>query len=198
MDQRMKKSQLSSLLIFLAAGIVYAGEYFNLPRLKLVVVLGLGVFACINGVRILMQGEAFEGRIKVSNSNDIPRYADLSEMLIGAIQVIIGLMIIGLSLLEIFKPGGAGAFVDRLVSSTVGLASVIALAGIFMAVFGVIRILSGRATSPGTGSKLNEMGIKAGGAITALVGFSLLLLAIWLALSPSSLKDVFGRLLNFF
>jgi len=198
MDQRMKKSRLGSLLIFLAAGIVYAGEYFNLPRLKLVVVLGLGVFASINGVRILMQRETFAGWFKVSNPNDNQRYADISARLIGAIQMIIGLMIVSLTLLEIFKPGGSGAFVDRLVSSTVGLASVIALAGIFIAVFGVIRILSSSAASPGNQSRLTELSTKAGGAITAFVGFGLIFLAIWVALSPSSLKEVFGRLLNLF
>lgn len=145
-----------------------------------------------------MQDETFESRIRMNNSNDNQWYAGLSAMLIGAAQMVIGLMIVGLTLLEIFKPGGASAFVDRLVSSTAGLASVIALVGIFMAVFGVIRILSGSATSSGTHRKLIDLGIKTGGAITAMVGFGLILLAIWLALSPGSLKDVFGRLLNFF
>lgn len=182
----MRYRRLSSLLIFLSAGLLYAGEYFNLPRLKLVVVLGFGLFACIRGLSMLIPREILDRLPWLKLPNDYPQDESLSAKLMGGIWVVFGLMIIGLDLLEIFKPGGAEAFLDRLVSSTFGLASLVGLAGIFMVVFGVIRILSASTAAPGDQNNWVELKAKAGGGILALIGLILILGSIWLALSPSS------------
>lgn len=192
----MKLRRLSSLLIFITAGLVYAAEYFNLNWIKLTVIIGLGLLAGINGVRLVMQGEAFQGRIRPGNPASTQKYADISARLFGAILVTSSLMIVGLCLLELFIPGGASAFLDRLVGSTFGLASIIALAGILLAAFGVIRILSGSVINPAAHSRLIEFKMIAGGVITALAGLGLLLLAIGSAFSPSLLQKVFGWILS--
>jgi hypothetical protein len=194
----MKFNRLGSLLLFLTVGIVFAADYFNLPRLNLMVVIGLGLFASISGIRIVLNGETTTGRTNISNPNYIERYSGLSARLFGAILVVSGLMIIGLGTLELFRPGGAGAFIDRLVSSSFGLASVVGLAGLMTAAFGVIRILSGSATSPGTHGKLVEFSIKAGGVVTALVGLGLLFLAVWAAIAPGWLQDVARQIVSYF
>ena len=179
--------RLYSLLIFLSAGILYAGEYFNLPRLKLIVVLGFGVITCISGLRMLIPRETFEGPTWLKYPNNFQQYEGLSAKLMGGILLVCGLMIVGLDVLEIFKPGGAEAFLNRMVSSQSGLASVIGLAGIFTIVFGVIRILSASTASPSGGNKWIELKAKLGGAILALVGLSLILVSIWMAVSPGSI-----------
>jgi len=186
MEKRVRSRRLGSLLIFLSAGILYAAEYFNLPRLNLVVVLGFGLFACINGLKMLRQEETFESRTGLYDLNKFQQYEGLSANLMGGILVVFGLMIVGLDLLEIFKPGGAGAFLNRLASSPSGLASVIGLAGIFMIVFGVIRILSANASSTRGQNKWMEFKAKAGGAVLVLIGLILILGSIWMALSPGS------------
>jgi len=186
MEKRVRSRRLGSLLIFLSAGILYAAEYFNLPRLNLVVVLGFGLFACINGLKMLRQEETFESRTGLYDLNKFQQYEGLSANLMGGILVVFGLMIVGLDLLEIFKPGGARAFLNRLASSPSGLASVIGLAGIFMIVFGVIRILSANASSTRGQNKWMEFKAKAGGAVLVLIGLILILGSIWMALSPGS------------
>lgn len=194
----MKLGRLGSLLIFLTVVIVLAADYFNLPGLNLIVAIGFGLAACIGGGRLVLQGEAYDGRIRINNPNYLQRYSDLSARLIGAILVISGVMIIGLGTLEVARPGGAGAFLERLASSTFGLASLVGLAGLMMAAFGVIRILSGSVTSPNTRGKLVAFSIKAGGVITTLIGLSLLFLAIWAAFAPGFLQDVARQIASYF
>lgn len=186
MEKRMRYRRLNSLLIFLAVGLLYAGEYFNLPRLKLVVVLGFGLFACISGLRILMQDGAFEGQPWFDGENKFQQYEGVSAKLLGGILVVFGLMVIGLDLLEIFRPGGAETFLNRMASSPAGLASMLGLAGIFVIVFGVIRILSANTASFGGQNRWIELKVKAGGVVLVLIGFLLILGSIWMALSLGS------------
>ena len=186
MKKLLQSRRLSSLLIFLSAGILYAGEYFNLPRLKLVVLLGFGLFACLRGIRFLLPNDTSSEQTWLNKSNDNLQYDGLAAKLMGGILLVFGLMIVGLVLLEIFKPGEADAFLERLVNSSSGLASLIGLAGIFMIVFGVIRILSANAASSNGQNQWIEFKTKAGGVILALVGLILILGSIWSALSSGS------------
>jgi hypothetical protein len=196
MEPPITYRRLVSLLILLAVGLLYAGEYFNLPRIKLLVVLGFGLFTCFRGIRFLLPNDALIGQAWLNKSNDDLQYDGLAAKLMGGILVVCGLWIVGLDLLEIFSPGSAGAFLNRLSSSPAGLASLVGLAGIFMIVFGVIRIISASKPSHDSQTRWIELKAKASGTILALVGLILIFGSIWSAFSPGWLQTALERILN--
>jgi hypothetical protein len=182
MEPPITYRRLVSLLILLAVGLLYAGEYFNLPRIKLLVVLGFGLFTCFRGIRFLLPNDALIGQAWLNKSNDDLQYDGLAAKLMGGILVVCGLWIVGLDLL--------------VSSSPAGLASVVGLAGIFMIVFGVIRILSASKPSHDSQTRWIELKAKAGGTILALVGLILIFGSIWSAFSPGWLQTALERILN--
>lgn len=180
-------------LFLIAGGLVVAGSYFNFTWLTNAGIIVFGLLAILRGAQFLSRGEAIEGRTHISNPNYIQRYTGLSAYLIGAALILIGLLVIGGGVLGFTTPGGMTAVLSKLVESDWGIGLILGLAGIFAIVFGLVRTLSGSATTPGTYYKVVEASIRLRGVLTMLVGVMLILLSMGFIFTPDLLRDLFAR-----
>ena len=194
MDKRLL-SNIGFIVILLLGGLVYAAEHFGFSWGTSVVLIGF--LALFGGVSSLISGEAVQGRrIAVSDPRAIKRFRGLSGRLLGLILVIAGLIIIALSLVNLFYPGGASTFLGEWTNSALVGALILGFAGLIVIAFGSIRFLSGSGTAPGYHTRLAELSIRFGGAISILVGLAMVLIAILWAFAPEALKGLFESLVS--
>jgi len=179
-------------LFLVAGGLVVAGSYLNLPWLTNAGIIVFGLIAIFRGAQFIAKGEAIEGRTNISNPNYIQRYTGLSAYLIGGMLILIGLLVIGGGILGFTTPGGVTAALGNLIKTDMGIAFLLGLAGLFSFTFGLVRALSGSATTPGTHNRLVEGSIRFGGVVMLLVGLLLLAAAAGFLLVPGTLRGLFS------
>lgn len=183
-------------LFLIAGGLAVAGNYFNLPWLTDTGIIVFGLIAIFRGAQFIAKGEAIEGRTNISNPNYIQRYTGVSAYIIGGILILIGLLVIGGGLLGFTTPGGVTVALGNLIRTDFGIALLLSLAGLFTFTFGLVRTLSGSATTPGTHNQLVEAGIRFGGVVMILVGLLLLAAAAGFLLIPDMLRGLFAGVLS--
>lgn len=182
------------LLILLMGGLVAAADYYDLPWLFSLLLVALGLAACLGAIRILMRGEAFEGRSRLGNPRFVRRYAGLSAKLIAFVLLLAGPIIVVLGLMEVSSPGRASGFLSGLSDSPYGWATILGLAGLMVTAMGITRILSGSALPRGTYARHVELSLRVGGAYTALTGLAMLALAAAALFAPDLLNQLLEQL----
>jgi len=179
-----------SIILILLAVLFLMGDNLGLPWISQIILTAVGLAAIIGGIRISIQGEAYEGMFSLSNFTSGQQYSNLSAWLIGLSLGLGGLLILALSLIDLFSPGGASTFISDLLDSSFGLGIVFGISGLMIAVYGVIRLLSGIPTRGGTHNLLGEFGAKAGGLISTVIGLIFLGLSFGWFLSPGFLRSL--------
>lgn len=188
--------KLGLALFLLAGGLALAADQFGLPHLFRVALIAFGLVACITGLRIIRRGVAIEGKTRVRDPRYIQRYTGVSATLIGAVLLLAGPIIVGLSVMDLRGGGGAESFLSGLAETSYGLALLLGIAGLVGIALGVVRLLSGSATAPGTHARPIELSIKLGGDITALVGVLLLALAAAYFFAPNLPQELAQHLVH--
>lgn len=190
-------ARIGFTLFLVAGGLVVAGDYFSLPGLTNAGIIVFGLIAILRGAQFLVKGEAIEGREKVSNPNYVQRYKGFTAYLIGAALVLIGLLVLGGGVLGFTTPGGVTAVLSNIIETDRGIALLLGLAGFFVVVFGLVRTISGSATTPGTHNRVVESSIRAGGLLAMLVGLGLLALSLGYFFAPDLLRGWFTQATDF-
>ncbi|UCH59025.1 MAG: hypothetical protein JSV61_12515 [Anaerolineales bacterium] len=186
-----------STLLILLAGFILAGDYLGLPWISLIFLIALSLAAIIGSIRIFNQGEIGEGIFSLSSLRFGQRYRSLSAWVYGLLLGLSGLLILALSLIELFNPGGASIFISDLLDSSFGLGILFGVSGLLLTAFGVLRFLSGSPNTSGLRGALAGYGIKAGGVFTTIIGILFLVLAIGSLLSPGFLQELLELALRF-
>lgn len=186
-------SKIGSWLLLLVAGLVAAADYFNFPRINQLLIVLVGVVACIVGVRMILTRQAVAGQTRILDPGYIERYAGLSAWLMGVVVTLAGFVILGLGVLDLLQPGRADTFLSGLTGSPTGLGLALGFSGVIVTAFGVIRILAGSGRSPGAFGSLVEFGYKAGGVLSVLAGVLMLAVAAGLILAPGLVKELFQQ-----
>ncbi len=185
-----------SILLILAAVLILTGEELGIPWIPQVVLVAVGIIAIIGAIRIINQGEAYEGIFGMSNLRYIQRYPGLMAWLVGLLLGLGGLLVLALSLVDLFSPGGASTFLGDLIDSSFGQAILLGIAGLMVTTYGMIRLLSGRTTTTGSQNLLEEFSNKSNGVILTMIGLILLGFSFGLLLSPGFLKALYEQALR--
>lgn len=181
----MKALERNGLLLLLsAAGLVVAADSLDLPWLTSMALIGVGLMACLGGTRVITRGEVFEGRSRWGDPRFVGRHTGISARLIGAVLLIGGPLVAALGAMEFSGPGRASGFLAGLLETPYGWAIILGVPGLMVTAMGIARSLSGSAMPRGTRNRHVELGIKVGGAISALAGLAMLFLAAGLVLVP--------------
>lgn len=186
--------RITLLLLLSVGGLVLAADYYDLPWLSSMAIIAFGLIACLGGVRILVRGEAFEGKTAI-NPRYVRRYTGVSARLIAVVLFLAGPVVMVLGFMDLSSPGRASSFLTELGDSPQGWAIILGLAGLMVTAMGIVRVLSGSGTSPGVYYRYVEFSIKVGGAFSILIGLAMLSLAAVGFLAPDLLKELFEEAL---
>ena len=175
----MKNPDRVGFTIFLiAGGFAVVGDYFAIPWLTNAAFIVFGLIVCAAGAQMIFRGEGTEARTRVRNIRYLQQFSGISAYLMGGVILLTGLLIVVVSVVGIFTPGGTDQVLTRFAESDPGIASILSLAGSIIIVFGLMRVLSQNRASTGTYSKFVEFSSLASGIISILVGIGLVLLAL--------------------
>jgi len=169
--------KLAVPVIFIAGGMAYLAEKFELPFLIPLAIAVFGAFALLFGADTFIQG-----RIQLFDRYYSRReyYSGLSARLLGVIIFLFGTGILLYSASEWFQPGKANQFLTSLVESNRGWGILLIVFGFFTPLFGIIRLISGSAHSPEQRSLWVDLGFRVQGLIGTVFGALLLAVGIWL------------------
>lgn len=179
-------------LLLVTGALAVGGDYLGLhwPWLYRVALLGVGFLGCLGGIRSIRKGEVFGSAY---GNFYRERHTGLSARLIGVVLILGGAIVIALSLVDLFSPGGASAFLSTLAGSPRGLGVVLGLAGLLVAAFGIVRVLSGSGKATGSFARHVELSFKVGGVFSLLAGLAMLAIAAGLLLAPGPTADLLQR-----
>lgn len=185
--------KLGFYIILLSGGLVYASEYFQLPRLASTAMMLFGLWVAACGVEI-----AFKGEVRLINreSRRYEFFSGIPASLWAAIFIGAGALILLFGFLDLARPGGTDSFLDRLTNSPAGWGTVLGVVGLFVTASGAIRLLAGSASAYEKVGRLEEVGFRIGGAWRVLTGIVALSLATGLIFAPNVLKAMFDGLVD--
>lgn len=169
--------KLAVPLIFIAGGMVYLAEKFELPFLTIQAIAIFGAFALLLGADTIIQGrlQLFD-RLYTRKEN----YLGLSARLLGVIIFLFGVGILLYTISEWTQPGKANEFLKALVETDHGWGVLLVTFGFFTLLFGIVRLISGSAHSPEQRSQLVDLGFRFLGLMGTFVGIVLLTAGLWL------------------
>ena len=181
-------NKLGIYTILVSGALVWASEYFGLPRLGSMALILFGLWVAANGVGVALKGQAELVNLEQS------RFEFLSGVPAGlwsAIFITVGLGLIVFGGMDLFSPGGAERFLSQALNSPSGTGVLVGVIGLMVAANGVISLLSGSAAAPGKVGRLEEFEFRASAVWHLLVGTLMVSLALALILVPGWLKAVF-------
>lgn len=197
----MKKlwTWLPVMTFFLAAGLVYVGQQFDVARLTAAGFLCLGFTAMLAGIELIRTRKAFflpGGRNAAGQRAE--RYSGLSAQLWGVFFLLLG---VGASLAAaaaFFNPERAQTLVDQLLETPAGWGVLLAIFGVFLGLYGTIRLLAGSAAVGRTWqSRLADLGYRGLGGVLLLAGLGLVALGLLLIVAPDLLGAWAAQLFPF-
>lgn len=182
-------------MLLLAAALVAGADYFKLPWLTSLVLVGVGLVAVLGGIRVFRRGEVFEGRSRWGNPRYTVRYTGASARLIAVVLLLAGPILIALGALEVSGAGRASGFLTSLLNTPSGMALILGPSGLMVTALGIARFLSGSTLAPGVYHRHVEWSIRLTGAVFALAGFAMTALAVGLLVVPG-LPQVLAAVLS--
>jgi hypothetical protein len=185
--------KLGVFAILLSGGLVYAGEYFGMPRLASAAIMLFGAWVAAWGVEIAIKGEV---RLIHRQSRRYEFFSGIPARLWAAIFISIGVLILLFGFLDLTTRGGTVSFLERLTNSPAGWGTLLGVVGLFVTASGVIRLLAGSASASGKVDRLQEFGFRLGGAWHVLLGIVLLSLATGLIFAPNLMNAMFDALVD--
>lgn len=163
--------------LLVSGGMVYAAEKFNVPYL-IPLAMGLfGLFAVILGIETVASGR-IEMYDRLYSRRE--QYLGLPARLLGVIIFLFGVGVALYALFEWTQPGKAGEFLASLVETNRGRGTLAVAFGLFMFLFGLIRLIAGSAHSKEQSRVPTEIHFRMWGIVNAIVGVFLIGLGIWL------------------
>jgi hypothetical protein len=181
-------NKLGIYTILVCGALVWASEYFGLPRLGSIALILFGLWVAANGVGVALKGQA---ELVNPEQSRFEFLSGVPEGLWSAIFITVGLGLIVFGGMDLFSPGGAERFLSQALNSPSGTGVLVGVIGLMVAANGVISLLSGSAAVTGKVGRLEEFEFRASAIWHVLVGTLMLSLALALILVPGWLKAVF-------
>ena len=173
--------KLAVPIFLVAGGMAYLADEFNMPFLRPVAFSIFGLFAVALGAGTLIQG-----RLQLLDRLYSRRehYSGLSARLLGLIILLFGAGILLHTIVEWMNPGMANAFLVSLVDTDRGRGVLCITFGLFILLFGLIRLISGSAHSPALRSGWVDLGFRLRGLLGVLIGILFGVVGVWWMFVP--------------
>ena len=169
--------KISILVMLIAGGLVYLAEQFEVHRLIPIAIGLFGLFAFSLGVDTFMQGKIQMFDRLYSRSE---YYSGAPARLLAIIIFLFGVGLTSYAVWEWVQPGAAGAYLAGLVGSARGWGILLLIFGIFMTLFGILRLVTGSAWKKDEQQPLVDFGFRLRGLISLALGILLILGGLWL------------------
>ncbi len=190
--------QVVSLLV--TGGAVLGAEYLDTRWMYNLAAIGFGVAVIAGGLRIMITGRARGAAVGMDrwhrDTEYTERHTGVRARLIGALLLLGGPVVITLSIIEVTSTGGMDTFWAQSLRSPRFWGLVSGLAGLAMTLAGIMRAKAGTASAAGSRARAVETEFKVKGVLTAVAGLVLLGVAAVLLISPHSLENALGGLLQ--
>jgi hypothetical protein len=189
------KVKLQLALIALGLAIVAAGIYHRVPVIVALTLVGVGIFAVVSGVLMIVRRRA---EIPLSDAIDAPReyHTGLTAQLWGALFVAGGVLLALLGAATWWSPERYAAWVERVLSTSSGRGLLAGAAGLAFGAYGLTRLLAGpHAFRESHHERPWER--KIAGCYTLVIGAGLVVLSALMLFAPWVLRLVRDRVVAF-
>jgi hypothetical protein len=178
--------------------LMFIGVQFSLPPFTYLSLMFIGLTALLAGIQVIVSKEAFFlpiGDQALRRRSEL--YSGVAAQLWGIIFILLGLGFVLGGAAAVFIPEQAQATFDRLFDSAAGWGILITVIGIFIALYGLTRLLAGVAA---VGSKarlrFHDVGYRLLGGFLLLLGVMLIGIGVLLLTAPEILVEFVMRLLG--
>ena len=180
-----KPSTLHLILFAVGGGLVYLGQEWAVPWASDIGIGTLGVLMIAAGTDVIIKKLGVFRVEGWTRAEVVETYRGLAEMLWGFVFLGIGLVMIGVVVMDWLAPASAGDFWADLLTSPTGIGVILTAAGALMLINGLIRALagSGRADPRRLGG-LPFMLDRLAGAAVVLIGTGTSVVGLLLLTEP--------------
>lgn len=190
MKSRSLPPQVVFFLLVAALGLI--GRWLSIPIASNLVVMCLGLVCLVEGLRMIITRRASFSRPGRGYHEE---YSGLAAQLWGVLFLFFAVLFCVPALATLFLPGGLESFLKQSLSTPAGWGVLVVGLGAFAAIYGIIRLLAGSATTrTGLIATLDNVGDWFLGGLALLFGLSLAGIGLALILTPDALTALIWQL----
>jgi hypothetical protein len=189
---------LPIVTFFVAALLTFIGVQFSRPPFTYLGLMFLGLTALLAGIQAIVTKEAFFlpiGDQALRRRSEL--YSGVAAQLWGVIFILFGLGFVFGGVAALFIPEQAQITFDRLFDSAAGWGILITAVGLFVALYGLARLLAGvAAVGSNVRLRFHDVSYRFLGGFLLLLGIVLIGIGTLLLTAPETLVELVMRLLG--